>query len=99
MGDVGERRVSREPQHRPRALIANVVRAEREIRDLPAIVVSGPNANGDPGQSRERRDPTDELRRPENPFVAREAGREIGDAKPTALPILEFGLDDRRVAG
>ena len=57
------------------------------------------NPNGDTRQPCDRGDPPDQLRRPENPFIARKAWGKIGDEDASAAPVLKFGLENCGVAG
>src|SRR3984957_19436682 len=92
--DIGERRVGVQSQHRADALVADVVRADREIRHRFAVRLCGPYANRDSRQSGERGDAPPEWRRMESSLVAMESRGEMGDSQAPAMFVLEFSLED-----
>ena len=78
--------------------VADVVAADRMLRDRLAVIVGRPQADRDARQAGDRLDDAHELGRPEHAPVLAKARREIGDAHRGALAIRQHRRDDRGVA-
>ena len=98
MGDVGQRRIGRQPQDVGAAGEAHVIGADGLAIARLAVIERRPQPNGDARQSADGLDPADDLGGVKGTLKAHEARREVGDLYRVAVAVLQKGLDDRRVA-
>ena len=96
--DHRQRRVGGQTDRGAVAGIADVIAAERTMRNWLAVIVGRPHPHGDPRQAGQRLDDAEQLRRPEHAAELAKARREIGDLDLAAVPVGEHGGDDRAVA-
>ena len=78
--------------------IADMIAAERTIRNRLAVIVGRPHSNGDARQAGNRLDDAKDLRRPKHAAELAKAGSEIGDLDLAAVTVGEHGAYDRAVA-
>ena len=78
--------------------IADVIAAERAVRQRLAVIAGRPHPDGDARQAGDRLDDAIELRRPEHAAELAKARREIGDPDLAAVAVGEHGRDDRGIA-
>ena len=97
-GDVGDRRVGRQPHDGAAADVADVMRADADLADPFAVVEGRPHLDRDSRQAGDRLDAPHDLRRTVGAAVEIEARREIDDAHLPAARIDENCLDDGGVA-
>src|SRR5262245_61378309 len=94
---IGQGSVRGHAQRTDRAWVSGVVTAHCRLGRL-AVVMRGPNPDGDAWQPRDRLDHADELRRPERAAELVEARSKIRDPDCRALTVAQLGRDYRRIA-
>ncbi len=95
--DQRQRRVGGQPDHGRIVGIADMIAAERAVRQRLAVIAGRPHADGDARQAGDRLDDAVELRRPEHAAELAKARREVGDLDLAAAPVGQHGARRSRV--
>ena len=89
--DQRQRRVGGQADHGRVVGIADVIAAERAVRQRLAVIAGRPHPDGDARQAGDRLDDAVELRRPEYAAELAKARREVGDPHLAAVVVGQHG--------